>query len=223
MATLLKRLVPEKFLRLFAIKQDYPQTPLSNLPAAVKQEVKAILTSAVNGAANGAGRNGSTNGTAATAPQGTTTLTQTSLAERDAYWKNQPHTTAREQMQDWERRMDTWIAQLHADPATWEAYAFLQRLLGEDKNEQAHAPVAVNAQALYHTFFRGEGNGDIEYFFQRIVRTNTAEQIHRHQELIGTLAKIYGEETATRALPRIAELIHTAGAAQRSHRTTDAL
>jgi hypothetical protein len=120
--------------------------------------------------------------------------------------KSAAHTTAREQMQEWERPIDSWISELHADPATWEQYAFLQRLLAKDKNGQAQDPVAVSAQALYHTFFTGEGNGDIEYFFQRIVRTNTVEQIHRHQELIGNLAKMYGEETATRALPRIAAL-----------------
>jgi len=120
--------------------------------------------------------------------------------------------------------MDAWFAKLYAYPATWEAYAFLQRLLAEDKTGQApsaampaNRQVEVSAQALYRTFFAGEHNGDIEYFFQRIVQTNTVEQIHQHQKVIENLAKMYGEETATRALPRIAAL--TSGQEHRNGQT----
>ena len=170
-------------------------------------------TSPHPGSRNGAGRNGHTHGTAATVPQGTTTLTQASQAERDAYWATSSHTTRDAQMQEWERQTDAWLAGLQADPALWEQYAFLQRLLGGDKNGQAHAPVEVSARALYRTFFEeaNGGGGDFEYFVKRIVETNTTSQLEdkQNRELIEYFAGFYGSETGKRALPRIDALIHT--------------
>ena len=126
----------------------------------------------------------------------TPTLTEFSRSERKALSQDTNHET---QMREWTQQMDAWFAQLHADPVTWEAHAFLQRLLAEDKNGQAPSPamsvnrqVEVSAQALYRTFFAGEHNGDIEYFFQRIAQTSTVEQIQQHQKLIENLATMYG-------------------------------
>ena len=156
---------------------------------------------------NEAGQNGQRHDSHVARQRETPTHTPSSLAERQALWKDTPPEI---QMREWAQLMDAWIARLHADPATCEAYAFLQRLLAENKNGQAQAPalpagrqVEVSAQTLYRTFFTGEGNGDIEYFCQRIVLTNTVEQIRHNEHLIQSLAEIYGSETGKRALPLI--------------------
>src|SRR5688572_21364685 len=81
-----------------------------------------------------AGQNGQRHDTDSEEQRETPTTTQVSCAEREAFWQDIPHET---RMHEWEQQMSVWIAGLQADPATWDAYAFLQRLLGGDKNGQA--------------------------------------------------------------------------------------
>jgi Type IV secretion-system coupling protein DNA-binding domain len=209
MATFLRRLVPEKLWRLIAIKQKHPGTALHNLPETVRHEVTAILTSAVNSAANGAGQNGHSNGTAASLHQGTASLLHDSYTERAAAWARHAHLSKDEQLREWEQVTDSWLAGLPADQQ-----AFLKRLLRQ--NGQMVDAIEVSAKAIYHVFME-EGRGDIEFFARRIVETNSPAQLEHNKELIEGLAKMYGDQSATRVLPLISALIPTR--ARRNGRT----
>jgi hypothetical protein len=81
------------------------------------------------------------------------------------------------------------------DPAKRGELRFLQKILRES-SLQPLDQVEISARALYNTFIKGEGNGDVEYFVGRIIETNTIEEITHNWQLIGKLANIYGENSA---------------------------
>src|SRR5918999_6336823 len=195
-----RRNSPLSFAPLWSMPRSLtPSPPKVRSPPMLKK-----LRSMV--ARKGAGRNGSTNGTAATDPQGSATLTQSSHAERAAAWADHAHLSPEEQLREWERYMDSRLAGLPADPQ-----AFLKRLLRQ--NGQLVDTVAVSAKAMYHVFME-EGRGDIEFFARRIVETNSPAQLEQNKELIEGLAKMYGDQSAERVMPLISELTNGQG-----HRT----
>ena len=96
--------------------------------------------------------------------------------------------------------MDGWLSPIKTDAASTEQYAFLRRLLRQSPTDPLET-VAVSGNALYRTFMQGPTAGDSTFFVQRIVATNTPEEIARNRSLIASLARIYGEEQAGKVVP----------------------
>jgi hypothetical protein len=159
-------------------------------------------------ARTGHDRNGHTNGTPLILPQATSPLTNNSYTERAAAWANHAHLSKDAQLREWEGDMDRWFTRMSPGEL-----AFLTRILNPacrqaGQNGQTVATVTPSAKALYRTFML-EAAGDIHFFVRRIVETNTPAQIAQQRQLIEDLAKIYGFQTAKRALPLIMALINS--------------
>jgi hypothetical protein len=118
-----------------------------------------------------------------------------SYKERETHWKGVPFNEA---MIQWETELNNLLKSYVTDPAKKAGLIFLQKILKED-DQQLIDQVEVSAKAIYNTFMQ-EGNGDVEYFVGRIIETNIIEEITHNWQLIGKLAKIYGENSAKIAL-----------------------
>jgi Helicase HerA, central domain len=119
-----------------------------------------------------------------------------SYKERGEYWKGVPFNEA---MSKWETELNNLLKSYTTDPAKKAGLTFLQKILKED-DQQPLDSVEVSAKAIYNTFIEGEAKGDVEFFVRRILDNNTIEEIVHHWQLIGKLAKIYGEKSAKIAL-----------------------
>jgi hypothetical protein len=115
--------------------------------------------------------------------------TSASLNEREKFWQNIPE----------DKRMETWRESVNAfldlctkDKTKITKQKFLKTILKKDNIEN------ITADTVYSTFMQGEGNGDIEYFARSIVDTHAGkiEEIGKNQELIKSLGKIYGDNSA---------------------------
>jgi hypothetical protein len=118
-----------------------------------------------------------------------------SFKEREIHWNGVPFNEA---VIRWEIDVNNFLNPYKTDPSKKGELLFLQKILKED-DQQSLDSVEVSAKAIYNTFMR-EGKGDVEFFVGRIIDNNTIEEIERNLELIGKLAKIYGDNSAQVAL-----------------------
>ncbi len=122
-----------------------------------------------------------------------------SYQEREIHWKGVPFSEA---MSKWETLTNIMLAPYKTDPAKRGELLFLQKILRES-SLQPLDQVEVSARALYNTFIKGEGKGDVEFFVRRITERVSKQERERYHELIKKLALIYGKETAKTALQLI--------------------
>src|SRR5438270_2838199 len=122
-----------------------------------------------------------------------------SSKERETHWKGVPFSEA---MTRWETLTNIMLAPYKTDPAKREGLLFLQKILSES-SLQPLDQVEVSARALYNTFIKGEGKGEVEFFVRRITERANKEERARNRQLIMKLALIYGKESAKIALQLI--------------------
>jgi len=119
-----------------------------------------------------------------------------SYQERERHWKGVPFNEA---MTRWETLTNIMLAPYKTDTAKRGELLFLQKILRES-SLQPLDQVEVSARALYNTFIKGEGKGDIEFFVRRITERVCKQEKERYHELIKKLALIYGNESAKTVL-----------------------
>jgi hypothetical protein len=115
-----------------------------------------------------------------------------SYKEREIHWQGVPFNEA---MSQWETALNNLLKSYTTDPTKKAGLIFLQKILKEN-DQQPLDSVEVSAKQIYNTFIQGEAKGDVEYFVGRIIETNTIEEITHNWQLIGKLAKIYGDNSA---------------------------
>src|ERR671915_1174591 len=118
-----------------------------------------------------------------------------SLKERAEFCQGVPKDEA---MSRWETELNNLLKPYKTDPSKKEELLFLQRILRQS-DQQPLDSVEVSARTIYNSFFH-EAKGDVEYFVRRIIETNTIEEITHNRQLIGKLANIYGDHSASIAL-----------------------
>jgi serine/threonine protein phosphatase PrpC len=121
-------------------------------------------------------------------------LTSASLHERQERWKDTPED---KRMETWRKDVNAFLDRCTKDKTKITEQKFLKTILKKDNLDD------ITADTVYSTFMQGEGQGDIEYFARRIVDTHTdnieeidIEEIEKNQELIKSLGKIYGDNSA---------------------------